>query len=93
MNDLEISRRLALAIGWQKVFTTGGCVMVSCGDTWRVFDHCEWSLAGPIGACFDCFPQRINGMWEVVHTGEIYRANTPQEAIAKAVIQKVEKWK
>jgi hypothetical protein len=90
MNDLEISRRLALAIGWQKVFTTGGCVMVSCGTTWRVFDHCEWDVAGPIAQRYNKFPymQKTlagvpDGEW-VIWPDTL--ADTPQAAIALAVI-------
>ena len=92
MNDLEISKALALAIGWPQAAVYGmlGC-MVSKGTGWKSFDYRDWAVAGPIAEKFDCFPKKINGMWEVPHSGEIYRADTPQRTIALAVIQGVRK--
>lgn len=97
MTDLEISKALALAIGWHKSqvhwFTYGVYIQRQENGCWVVdeFDYRDWAVAGPIAEKFDCFPKKINGMWEVPHSGEIYRADTPQRTIALAVIQGVRK--
>lgn len=108
MTDLEISKALALAIGWSDatvcsvsaqcyITTPNGIDKFKPKEGWpfwvrgRVFDYRDWNVIGPIAEKFDCFPKKINGMWEVPHSGEIYRADTPQRTIALAVIQGVRK--
>lgn len=98
MTDLEISKALALAIGWKNVLVLGGYVLVHTGNpgdkvffrkhsntvhNHRIFDYRDWSVIGPIAERYDCFPTSENlrlesgfGLW----------ADTPQKAIALAVI-------
>lgn len=92
MTDLEISKALALAIGWAKVQENSGAVWVT-GDGlyWpHEFNHREWSVAGPIAQRYNKFPYMHktlagvpDGKW-VVWPDTI--ADTPQDAIALAVI-------
>ena len=76
MNDLEISKALALAIGW-----TGGA--------WKMFDYRDWNVIGPIAERFDAFPKKLasmEGWWADVFGKDARFADTPQKAIALAVI-------
>lgn len=86
MTDLEISRALALAIGWTLVTTTRSndppAVVhtgnhhdrVKSGGIWingyRIFDYRDWAVIGPIAERYDCFPGK-NG------TAGWWMANTP----------------
>jgi hypothetical protein len=86
MNDLEISKALALAIGWKLVTITRGidplAVVhtgnprdnVKSGGLWfygyRIFDYRDWAVAGPIAEKYECFPGK-NG------TAGWWMANTP----------------
>ena len=71
MTDLEISKVLALAIGWPEadVFITAGMCLadthnrrnkVKVNSYWmhgcRVFDHKDWTVIGPIAERYNCFP-------------------------------------
>ena len=97
MTDLEISKALALAIGWPEylMFVAGGklrCGRNYKGWSWQVFDYRDWNAIAPIAERYDCFPQKGGGIfgeeywWSCIDgLGESY-ANTPQEAIALAVI-------
>ncbi len=90
MNDLEISKQLALAIGWKKaeVFTWGVMVSQHDGMGWKNFDYRDWNVIGPIAEKFECFPIRTKteewfaNIWD--QNG--FYADTPQKAIAMAVI-------
>ena len=89
--DIEISKALALAIGWPaeditdnfdppQVFTP----LVG----WRVFDYRDWNVIGPMAERYDCFPQvvgddSVGKAWRCDWADE---ADTPQKAIALAVI-------
>lgn len=95
MTDLEISKALALAIGWELVEITTGhlCEGVQAwvrqrhyDSAWRVFDYRDWNVIGPIAKEHDAFPyQTRDGAWTVGWTtGPAYI--TPQKAIALAVI-------
>ena len=105
MTDLEISKALALAIGWGRVQITDDKVLVYTGNpsdrvwVWyshrwvynnRVFDYKDWNVIGPIAEKFDCFPMVAAchaDQWAIVtERVEVY-AETPQKAIALAVIQ------
>jgi hypothetical protein len=103
MTDLEISKALALAIGWKPeqmrlplAWRDGVRMEVAAdwGDYWRPFDYRDWNVIGPIAEKYDCFPalsgQRSKkGQW-FSPVGEVYNgayADTPQTAIALAVIQ------
>jgi len=85
MTDLEISRALALAIGWDdvEVFMWGVMVKTSTSGIWRDFDYRDWRVTAPIAERYDQFPRLINGMWWTPHGTN---ADTPQKAIAMAVI-------
>lgn len=98
MTDLEISKALALAIGWPaeditdnfdppQVFTP----LVG----WRTFDYRDWNVIGPIAARYDCFPLIATGTlgrwWSRINGGVNHYADTPQKAIAMAVIGTVKK--
>ena len=96
MNDLELNRKLALTIGWREdqIRIVGGELQVAfCPEIpmfmWEEFDHADWSVVGPIAERFDCFPflwtvNRGKPCWA---TSEGPTSDTPQKAIALAVIQ------
>ena len=96
MTDLEISRALALAIGWKpeqmrESRLRNGELLVQSGDEYfaRLFNYRDWNVIGPIAARYNCFPDfstfythwRAIDKFSVVHV-----ADTPQKAIAMAVI-------
>ena len=96
MTDLEISKALALEIGWDQVLpnedkTALKQCWVWTGSYWRVFDYRDWAVAGPIAEKYNHFPFKhwqgppYNGWY--VHGFTLERpAETPQKAIAMAVI-------
>ncbi len=95
-SDLELDRKLALAIGWRedqiRTYPRTGNVYVDYGNDGKLFDHADWRVAGPIAERFDCFPFYMAGMWWAGGTlGNPIKADTPQRAIALAVIQGVGK--
>jgi hypothetical protein len=77
MTDLEISKALALAIGWPstKIHThlhgTGYAVSIIQPDmesVLRIFDYRDWNVIGPIAERYRCFPQWLvqrGGFWWV----------------------------
>ncbi len=95
MTDLEIDRRLALAIGWKKkdVFDSFGFVMVWCESIYahQRFSHKDWNVIGPIAQAFNAFPHLgYSGKWRAEAFppyGNGQYADCPQTAIAMAVIQ------
>lgn len=99
MTDVEISRRLALAIGWTKedFYKDGDGSFVALkvsngfGCSWRTFDYRDPAVIWPIAERFDCFP------W-IVATGALdpwasklglttETADTAAKAVALAVIK------
>ena len=94
MTDLEISKALALAIGWpaSKIHThlygTGYAVSIIQPDmeaVLRIFDYRDWNVIGPIAERYDCFPyQNYEEQWATGWGDAV--ADTPQKAIALAVI-------
>ena len=101
MTDLEISKQLALAIGWKDCNIDPDVITIRdayaaepeihCWDKstghWRIFDYRDWNVIGPIAEKFDCFPyQNYEGRW-VSSCGLNTEADTPQKAIALAVIE------
>ena len=95
MTDLEIDRALALAIGWKdepnkmRVSNVFG-LQVWIGY-WANFRYSDWNVIGPIAEKYDCFPFRLRGgAWKAISRGkyklEFLNADTPQKAIALAVI-------
>lgn len=111
MTDLEISKALALAIGWKDCNIDPDVITIRdaykpepelhCWDKsqglWRVFDYRDWAVAGPIAAKYDCFPQKGKGLsgdeywWSCTEGLHESYADTPQKAIALAVIQGAKK--
>jgi len=108
MTDLEISKALALAIGWREdqvsittMSTDGiswipGCVNVK-PDGYkfgRPFWYTDWNVIGPIAERYDCFPKYLKYVlgesnWCAqlkIGSGMDWMADTPQKAIALAVI-------
>jgi len=101
MTDLEISRALALAIGWEprRIFVTsdGRCGInrpQRIGSPYSdavYFDYRDPAIIWPIAERYDCFP---------IHEGLSFRAfvnvrrarlawgDTPAKAVALAVIRK-----
>ncbi len=96
MNDLEISKALALAIGWKKddfSADSNAELSVDIGDdqrgfpTWKTFDYRDWAVISPIAERYDCFPRKDGGWY--VWGLKLY--DTPQKAIAMAVIEGAKK--
>lgn len=91
MTDLEISKALALAIGWteQQLEVTPFAVKCIVESWWtQPFDYRAWSVIGPIAERYECFPQfhDLRNSWSsVVGDVRVWEA-TPQKAIALAVI-------
>ena len=89
MTDLEISKALALAIGWPEVYgwMTDEC-KVKVDKEWVDFDYRDWSVIGPIAEKYDCFPIHLRDVWNsrFMWRGTGVIADTPQKAIALAVI-------
>jgi hypothetical protein len=104
MTDLEISKALALAIGYLEcdiwVCVSRRQVLVQTNDFrnrtkvgsswclgWRPFDYRRWGVAGPIATKYACFPEAyIDGWFSWVGLNPAIIADTPQKAIALAVI-------
>jgi len=103
MTDTGIDRRLALAIGYlpDHVASLGNHVKVWRGpgpinglDGWKLFEHTDYRVIGPIAERYDLFPKRRQDGWAVfrgrLEDGFI-QAPTPQRAIALAAIAKLER--
>lgn len=71
MTDLEISKALALAIGWKSSWEHNGTLYidfnhrdrVKIDGKWRdgrAFDYRDWNVAGPIAERFDAFPTELS---------------------------------
>ena len=106
MTDLEISRALALAIGWnlRNVILKDlyGTRLAQCwcftGVQWVEFDYRDWNVIGPIAEKFNAFPSKWNTdsekvwyAWDMVNRST-HAADTPQRAIAMAVIAAARVW-
>ena len=98
MIDLEISKALALAIGWRESLITiddlAGYDAVWCftGAQWQEFDYRDWTIAGPVAEWLGCFPVMRNGQWALWLTNKDYvEADTPQLAIALAAMREARK--
>lgn len=105
MTALEISKALALAIGWKpnQLFVHRAGLTIKHGNDeyawpYRDFDYRDWNVAGPIAERYDAFPTELSN--EPGWTNLAYKAlnptnvrgSTPQEAIAMAVIQGSKPW-
>ena len=97
MTDLEISKALALAIGWKQVMPEDilGTGVLQCwvytGVQWREFDYRDPAVIWPIAKYFDCFPYKVSNILEYRWCSEkseidAYYADTPEKSVALAVI-------
>lgn len=97
MTDAEISRRLALAIGWDVLPVSGGddraCVVDHANQIDRYFDYRDPAVIWPIAERFDCFPSLWDGegpeawkAWCDPYGHSIF-ADTAAKAVALAVIK------
>lgn len=96
MTDVEISKALALAIGWPhvQVLSKLGCVVRDNSEcVWKAFDHRDWRVAAPVAERYNCFPKKSSFAgthlaWIATVSGKATEyAETPQGAIARAVIK------
>ena len=99
MTDAEISRKLALAIGWpdSKVVTENGQVLIDTSDypwpwrKWTEFCYTDPGVIWPIASKYKCFPyhsqfDRPGRQWATLLDGKMFEAATPEMAVALAVI-------
>ena len=69
MTDLEISKALALAIGWEQALLSSQGIVVQTHREhdrvksngrwlchWRIFDYRDWNVIGPIAERYNAFP-------------------------------------
>lgn len=93
MTDAEISRRLALAIGWKKDYPRMG--MVECedelliwdGKVWRTFDYRDPDIIWPIAEKYNAFPAHLtDGKWCATTNLKLFLGDTAAKAVALAVI-------
>lgn len=95
MTDRQISKALALAIGWKKkncITWFQGIAIRSpaAPNGCKPFDYRDWNIISPIAEKFNVFPYKADeklcgGGWITLHASESYE--TPQKAIAMAVIR------
>lgn len=104
MTSIEISKALALAIGYLpehvKTYTNGVMVYrpysalmlahpTAYEHGWYSFSAEDWAVIGPIGERYNCFPKKHGKVW-IAHCGRSsVGGGSPQEVIAKAVISGV----
>lgn len=89
MTDLEISKALALAIGWKESQLKVTDAVFAWRGYWRVFDYRDWTVAGPIAERYGAFPiKNSDGLWVVDIWNDVPELS-PQKAIALAVIEGV----
>lgn len=92
MTELEISKALALAIGWKELQIKVTDAVFVWRGYWCIFDYRDWNVIGPIAARYDCFPMNVDAGWcssNLQHA--VAYADTPQKAIAMAVIEGAKK--
>ena len=91
MTDVEINKALALAIGWKefdmildheanRLCFTGPRLV-------GTFDYKDWRVIGPIAERYDVFPYKVHGQWAIMNYRSYFAEDTPQRAIALAVIE------
>lgn len=90
-SDLEISKALALAIGWsESAFRIrNGELLLQATDRHfaRPFDYRDRNVIWPIAEKYDCFPHKSESLgWWLPHNPVGGFHDTPQKAIALAVI-------
>lgn len=101
MTHTEISRRLALAIGYRpdQIDVEHRTVRVKWDGVWYRFNHLAWRDIGPIAARFKMFPHwnTQHNMWTISKIAPrglmptIVLHNCPATCIALAVIEASER--
>ena len=91
LTDLEINKRLALAIGWKpkQIQERCGMLFVMFNNAWSRFDFRHTSTIWPIAERYNCFPiKQRDGNWRafIGHDGCMKVAVTAAKAVALAVI-------
>jgi hypothetical protein len=92
MTDLEINKALALAIGWSesafRIRYHKLLLQQSENHFARPFSYTDWNVIAPIAERYGMFPAgKANNYWYVpVWGAQILYADSPQKAIAMAVI-------
>lgn len=95
MTDAEISRRLALAIGYAPKdigrFNPPHDmrIVVPFGNGWRLFSYKSPSVIWPIAERFNCFPEFDGSEWRA-WTIVPHFADTAAKAVALALIKAYE---
>ena len=94
MTELEINKALALAIGWleedTRIFSYDRLAVRKASRKYlvpfRFFDYRDWNVIGPLAERYNCFPGKdMYGIW-IGGKYPYVQADTPQKAIALAVI-------
>lgn len=87
----DLSRRLALAIGWPEnlVDVRGTAVLVWWRYLWTLFDYRDPLVIWPIAERYNCFP--VRGVWSKKWTcpTDLFdesECDTAAEAVARAVV-------
>ena len=104
MNNTEISRRLALAIGYrpQDVIVSGEVVLVRRdfdfeGERvtygWRLFDHTDRAVIYPIAERYKIFPRWSSALeqWIIPRAQFFVQRDCPATCIAIAIIEASER--
>ena len=101
MTELEISKALALAIGWkpeqmrENRLRKGELLVKSDYEYFaRPFSYADWNVIGPVAERYDLFPMVAAchaDQWAIVTDKLEIFADTPQKAIALAVIEGAKK--
>ena len=93
MTDTEISKALALAIGWKPenvLPNEVNQVVMQCwiyvGYEWRVFDYRDPAVIWPIAERYNCFQKRMITEWSVIRFDMQTYGDTAAKAVALAVI-------
>ena len=90
MTDAEISRALAVAIGWPDwAIATGqtGRVYVWTQDCGREFDYRDPLVIWPIAERYNAFPAHLtDGKWCATTNLKLFLGDTAAKAVALAVI-------
>ena len=100
MTDLEISKALALAIGWkpEQIIEYEGQSYIGLpvnfnGPGIKLFDYRFTSVIWPIAERYNCFPYALRdavgltGRWNVLVNGLDHDADTAAKAVALAAIR------
>lgn len=98
MTDQQISRSLALAIGWRVALIGTDSddkeyTIVRDGKQWRLFDFSDPAVIWPIAERYNRFPYALRyrsgaftGKWNILTDGVDYSADSAAKAVALAVI-------